>query len=73
MGALGAMAAALTPIVELGVDQAYRILVEILGQTDVPPLEAIENEDWGRDHLLGRFEALSDEQLEALGLTRHDA
>ena len=37
-----------TPIVELGVAEAYAILVK-QGQDNLPPLEAIENEDWGRD------------------------
>jgi hypothetical protein len=46
---------ALTPIVELGVSEAYSILTEQFGLTDLPPLEAIENEDWGRDYLLSRF------------------
>ncbi len=41
----------LTPIVELGVAEAYAILRD-LGVTDLPPLDAIENEDWGRDSLL---------------------
>jgi hypothetical protein len=39
----------LTPIVELGVSEAYEILTGRLGVTDLPPLESIENEDWGRD------------------------
>ena len=40
---------ALTPIVELGVAEAYAILTERFGVVDLPPLDAIENEDWGRD------------------------
>ena len=47
---------AMKPIVELGVSEAYTILVNRLGEDRLPPLEAIENEDWGRDLLLGRFE-----------------
>ena len=43
---------ALTPIVELGVSEAYAILTGRFGVTDLPPLESIENEDWGRDYLL---------------------
>ena len=46
---------ALTPIVELGVSEAYEILTGRFGVTDLPPLDAIENEDWGRDYLLSRF------------------
>jgi len=45
----------LTPIVELGVSEAYEILCQRFGVPDLPPLEAIENEDWGRDYLLSRF------------------
>ena len=61
-----------TPIVELGVAEAYAILVR-LGHADLPPLDAIENEDWGRDWLLGRFEAMSPADLDRLGLTRDPA
>ncbi len=61
----------LTPIVELGVAEAYAIL-QRLGSVPLPPLDAIENEDWGRDWLLSQFEALSPASLEALGLTRDD-
>ena len=60
-----------TPIVELGVAEAYELLLS-LGQPDLPPLEAIENEDWGRDWLLSRFEAMPPEQLAQLGLTRDE-
>jgi hypothetical protein len=60
---------ALTPIVELGVSEAYALLTERFGVSDLPPLEAIENEDWGRDYLLGRFLELSRSALEAAGLT----
>lgn len=60
---------ALTPIVELGVSEAYEILTARFGVTDLPPLESIENEDWGRDYLLGRFLELPEEALRAVGLT----
>jgi hypothetical protein len=62
---------ALTPIVELGVAEAYHLLVGHFGQTDLPPLDAIENEDWGRDYLLSRFVDISPEELAELGLTRN--
>ncbi len=58
-----------TPIVELGVAEAYTILRR-LGTVVLPPLDAIENEDWGRDWLLSQFEALSPATLERLGLAR---
>ena len=61
----------LTPVVELGVAEAYAIL-ERLGVDDLPPLDAIENEDWGRDSLLSRFEAIPPDVLAGLGLTRDE-
>ncbi len=59
----------LTPIVELGVAEAYAILSERLGVTDLPPLDAIENEDWGRDYLLSRFLEFPRPTLAGVGLT----
>ncbi|MGO9601025.1 MAG: hypothetical protein ACLP7Q_23840 [Isosphaeraceae bacterium] len=43
----------LIPIVELSVAEAYTIVTEKLGidRRTFPPLDAIENEDWGRDLL----------------------
>jgi hypothetical protein len=63
---------ALIPIVELGVSEAYAILTEHFGVSDVPPLGAIENEDWGRDYLLGRFLELSPWALAGAGLCAAD-
>lgn len=59
----------MTPIVELGVAEAYEILALRFGQTDLPPLDAIENEDWGRDYLLSRFQEIPAEDLAAAGLS----
>ena len=59
------------PVVELGVAEAYAILSARPGAS-LPPLEAIENEDWGRDWLLSRFEDLAAEELAALGLRWDD-
>ena len=58
----------LTPVVELGVAEAYELLTRVFGVTNLPPLEAIENEDWGRDLLLSRFEAFPAAELAAAGL-----
>ena len=58
----------LTPIVELGVAEAYEILVSRFGRADLPPLDAIENEDWGRDYLLSRFQEIPPADLAAAGL-----
>jgi hypothetical protein len=59
---------ALIPIVELGVDEAYDILTRGFGVVGLPPLESIENEDWGRDYLLSRLYELPAEELAKAGL-----
>jgi hypothetical protein len=59
----------LTSIFELGVSEAYTLLTERFGQTDLPPLDAIENEDWGRDLLLSRFLLIPAEALARAGIT----
>jgi hypothetical protein len=63
---------ALKPIVELGVAEAYAILTRQFGVTDLPPLDAIENEDWGRDYLLGRFLEIPTPSLAQAGLSVDD-
>jgi hypothetical protein len=35
-------------IYDLSTEDAYRIVAEVFGHR-LPPLEAVENEDWGRD------------------------
>jgi hypothetical protein len=64
---------ALTPIVELGVSEAYEILSGRFGITDLPPLESLENEDWGRDYLLSRFLELPRPTLAEAGLSLESA
>jgi hypothetical protein len=59
---------ALTPVVELGVAEAYALLTDTFGVTGLPPLDAIENEDWGRDLLLSRFQEIPAEAIAAAGL-----
>jgi len=61
---------ALTPIVELGVAEAYLLLSEHFGVVGLPPLDAIENEDWGRDLVLSRFLDISDLDLARAGLRK---
>ena len=58
-----------TPIVELGVAEAHAILAR-LDPIGLPPLDAIENEDWGRDFVLSRLVALPPATLAELGLAR---
>jgi hypothetical protein len=60
---------ALIPIFELGVSEAYQILTETFGRTDLPPLDAIENEDWGRDLLLSKFLEIPAQALAEAGIT----
>ncbi len=57
-------------IFELGVEEAYQLLVDSGNCQNLPPLEAVENEDWGRDMLLTRLWSLSSESLESLGLSK---
>jgi hypothetical protein len=64
---------ALTPIVELGVSEAYSILTRHFGVAGLPPLDAIENEDWGRDYLLARFLEFSSTALAEAGLSKEDS
>ena len=59
----------LIPIVELGVSEAFEILTCRFGVNDLPPLDSLENEDWGRDYLLSRFLLLSRPALAAAGLS----
>ena len=38
-------------IYELSTEEAYHLAAEHFGH-DLPPLDAVENEDWGRDYVL---------------------
>jgi hypothetical protein len=64
----------LIPIVELSVAEAYTIVTEKLGidRRTLPPLDAIENEDWRRDLLLSRLAELPDHRLADAGLCRSE-
>ena len=53
---------------DLSTEEAYRIVREQLGH-ELPPLDAVENEDWGRDYVLQHFLGHSAEELAKLGLT----
>jgi hypothetical protein len=69
------MAAPLRPIFELGVDEAYELLTRLDPTPGVPlpPLDAIENEDWGRDLLLSRLRDLGEARLQQEGVTLEGA
>ena len=55
-------------IMDLTTEEAYRIVRDQLGH-ELPPLDAIENEDWGRDYVLQHFQRHSKDELAKLGLT----
>ena len=55
-------------IYDLTTEEAYRLVSERFGH-DLPPLDAVENEDWGRDYVLQHFQKYTAEELAAAGLT----
>lgn len=54
-------------IYELTTEEAYRLVAEHFGHA-LPPQDAIENEDWGRDYVLQKLLEHSPKELEAVGL-----
>ncbi len=58
----------MSSIFELSTEEAYRLVAENLGHS-LPPLDAIENEDWGRDYVLQHFQRHTAEELASMGLT----
>jgi hypothetical protein len=54
-------------IFDLTTEEAYRIVSEQLGH-ELPPLDAVENEDWGRDYVLQHFQQHSAGDLAKIGL-----
>ena len=58
-------------IYELTTEEAYRLVSERLGHA-LPPLDAVENEDWGRDYVLQILVELTDAQLHEIGLIREN-
>jgi hypothetical protein len=55
-------------IYELTTEEAYRLVSEVFGH-ELPPLGAVENEDWGRDYVLQHFQRHTAEELAAAGLS----
>jgi hypothetical protein len=53
---------------DLTTEEAYHLVRDTLGH-DLPPLDAVENEDWGRDYVLQHFLKHTREELAAAGLT----
>ena len=58
----------LRSVYDLTTEEAYRIAAEQFGH-ELPPLEAVENEDWGRDYILQRLRQHTDEELAAIGIS----
>ena len=58
----------LRSVYDLTTEEAYRIAAEQFGH-ELPPLDAVENEDWGRDYVLQHLRHHSAEELAAAGLT----
>jgi hypothetical protein len=54
---------------DLTTAEAYDLIHRHFGH-ELPPLEAVENEDWGRDYVLQHFLRHTPEELAAAGLTR---
>jgi hypothetical protein len=58
----------LRSIYELTTREAYEIVAEHFGHA-LPPLDAVENEDWGRDYVLQHLLQHSAAELADAGLT----
>ncbi len=58
---------AMRSIYELTTEEAYHIVAEQFGH-ELPPLDAVENEDWGRDYVLQKLLEHAPEELAAVGL-----
>jgi hypothetical protein len=54
---------------DLTTAEAHRLATEHFGH-DCPPLDAVENEDWGRDYVLQKLAEHTDAELAAVGLFR---
>jgi hypothetical protein len=54
-------------IYELTTEEAYRLVAEHFGEP-LPPLEAVENEDWGRDYVLQMLLLHTEAELASVGL-----
>lgn len=58
----------LRSIYELTTAEAHEFVTGHFGH-ELPPLEAVEAEDWGRDYVLQHFQEYTSEELAAAGLT----
>lgn len=60
----------LRPILELETAELHALVQELREWVpgELPAVEAVENEDWGRDYLLQRLEQVPPEELARRGL-----
>jgi hypothetical protein len=57
----------LRSVYDLTTEEAYRITAEHFGH-ELPPLDAVENEDWGRDYVLQKLLQHTRQELLDAGL-----
>jgi hypothetical protein len=62
------MMSSLRCIYELTTAEAYELVAGWFGH-QLPPLEAVENEDWGRDYVLQHLQRHTEDELAPAGLT----
>jgi hypothetical protein len=55
-------------VFDLSTEEAHRLATEHFSH-ECPPLDAVENEDWGRDYVLQLLRTHSAEELAAVGLS----
>jgi hypothetical protein len=55
-------------VYDLTTEEAYQLVAGHFGH-ELPPLDAVENEDWGRDYVLQHLLRHTAEELAAAGLT----
>jgi len=55
-------------IYDLTTEEAYCLVHDHFGH-ELPPLDAVENEDWGRDYVLQHLQRYTAEELAVVGLT----
>ena len=53
---------------DLTTEEAYRLVSDHFGHS-LPPVDAVENEDWGRDYVLQKLIEHTPEGLAAVGLS----
>lgn len=54
-------------IYDLTTEEAYQLVCDHFGH-ELPPLQAVENEDWGRDYVLQQLLTHTAEELAAVGI-----